>query len=218
MQMAAHDLRAPLMSIKLALEVLRKQHPTDRRHDGIKAVTRNIDRLIVFIEDLLTVDKLESGHLEIDSDYVDLYRVAEDAIDTIVAKAAEKDIVLKNQIEGAHLLGDKLRLQQVLTNLVSNAIKYSPENSEITVTSKISPTEVLICVNDSGPGIAPEKQSLLFDKFYQVAPTADERGFGLGLAICKLIVSTHGGRIGLQSEEGKGSTFWFTLPADNTPD
>jgi signal transduction histidine kinase len=120
-----------------------------------------------------------------------------------------------NNCSEVSLHADPARCQQVLINYLSNAIKFSPKQSQIEISDQIDPSNkkmLCILVRDQGPGVTAEQRQRLFERFYQTKSGKQSQGFGLGLAICKLIVETHGGQVGVESEPGKGSIFWFTLP------
>jgi signal transduction histidine kinase len=217
MQMVAHDLRSPLVAADLAVQGLTMETSsisTVGLKDRLDVVHRNLKRLIRFVEDLLTIDKLEAGKLELQFDIVDTRQVVSEAFEGVAAIAQEKGIKLVNEVPSTTTPADKHRLIQVLANLVSNAIKYSPRDSSIIVGAETAPRAIKYLVSDNGPGISLEQQAKLFQKFYQADQETASKGFGLGLAICRLIIEEHGGTIGVISEPGQGSTFWFTIPLD----
>jgi len=216
MRMVAHDLRSPLMSAQLSTEQL----IANAKDDDSKLIPRLEDLqhtcslLIGFVEDLLTVDKLEAGKLQLDWDSVEVSEVVHESLQQLSRLAQDKNITIQEQIQPGRALADHRRLLQVLNNLVSNAIKYSPEGADVIISSGVENGQMKISVRDNGPGIEANKQMSLFDQYYQTDQTHSSQGFGLGLAICKLIISEHNGLIGVDSTPGKGSAFWFTLPLD----
>jgi signal transduction histidine kinase len=218
MEMVAHDLRSPLMSAKLALDTFAIRGTADTeeaRVSRIASVRQNLSRLISLVEDLLAVDKLEAGKLELHRELFDATKVVNEAFASMESLAQNKQLTLNNAVSSAVVIEvDKSRILQVLHNLISNAIKYSPNGTTISVTSEVRPQEVEFAVCDQGPGVPADKQAGLFSKFYQVSQADSVRGFGLGLAISKLIVEAHGGQIGIDSNYTSGSRFWFTIPSD----
>ncbi len=115
------------------------------------------------------------------------------------------------------VVADRVRILQVLTNLISNAIKYSAEGGKIEISGRIKDSSVTVAVKDNGRGIDEQELPFVFDKFFQASNSSGSRGFGLGLAISKLIIVSHGGNLGAESAAGSGSTFWFSLPLDEEP-
>jgi signal transduction histidine kinase len=220
-QMLAHDLRAPLMSIKLTLDQLPRPETRDSQttHDNyVAGMNTSLTRLIALIEDLLTIDKLESGKLDLSLDYIDLLPTVQEAVQSLEPQAAAKKIICQVNMQPLNVVADRTRIVQVVTNLLSNAIKYSPEGGVITITSETDADLVRVLVKDQGPGIPESKQESVFDKYFQVENADQGKGFGLGLAICKMIVTRHEGKIGVTSQPGQGCTFWFTLPLDVADD
>jgi two-component system sensor histidine kinase VicK len=136
----------------------------------------------------------------------------DEAIEGLSANERSKNLTLRNHVQSLQIVVDKQRMLQVLTNLLSNAIKYSPSAAAIIVSSSVHDGSAEISVTDEGVGIAHVWQGELFERFYQVETGKAGEGYGLGLAICKLVISKHGGDIGVVSEPGKGSRFWFRLP------
>src|SRR5262249_14161535 len=146
------------------------------------------------VEDLLTIDRLEAGKLDLDLELVALDGVVQEAFDTLRAKAGQKSLLLESEVGTAQVVADRMRIMQVMMNLVSNAIKFSPSEGRIRVDCRTGDNKLTVSVADQGPGIAKAKQNDLFERFYQVerfnqtAKPDDAKGFGLGLAICKMIV------------------------------
>ncbi len=216
--MVSHDLRAPLLSANISLDLLlrddvfgsREEH--DRKVHGIK---RNLTRLTSFVEDLLAIDHLESGSLKLSLEMVDLQDVAEEAIDNLSVQAREKNLTVKNELSTQEVVADKSRLHQVLVNLISNAIKFSPDGGTVVLSATAADQMVTVSVIDEGPGIPVAEQARLFEKFHQLEMPDLPKGFGLGLFICKLIIERHDGQVGVESQPGKGSRFWFSLPLDD---
>jgi len=218
MEMVAHDLRSPLMSSQISLELLTSDKvpeppPAAKRH--IVGVKHNIALLVGLVNDLLTVDKLEAGKLELGPEDFSVSRLVDEASETVAGLALRRHIEVINNCSPARAHADKARVTQVIINYLSNAIKFSPKNSKITISDLIdpqSPHMLCISVQDEGPGIEESQRRRLFERYYQAKSGRESKGFGLGLAICKLIVESHGGRVGVESEVGKGSVFWFTIP------
>lgn len=212
----SHDLRTPLTSLQGYLSLLQRGAygeltPTavDRTEMAEKAVTR----LIKLINDLLDLEKLESGKFDFEPRDVQCSAIIQPCINSVSGMAEEKQIALLPSREPLYVHCDPERIEQVLINLLSNALKYSPNGAEIYIRTANEGDFVRWSVIDNGPGIPAEVRQAIFERFQQVS-SEDRRkgGTGLGLAICKAIVEQHGGTIGVDSELGKGSTFWFTLP------
>ena len=217
MGMIAHDLRAPITSAQLSLNLLLESHKDQTVAAESKRISRvrdNLGRLLALIEDLLTIDKLQQGKLELNCDWVDVRTIVEESFGILRPVASAKDISMINEAGESLIDADKKRLLQVFQNLLSNAIKYSSPGGLITVRTQLEPKHIKMMVVDQGTGIPEDKQAMLFEKYYQVDKSDASLGFGLGLAISKLIVTAHGGSIGVESVAGQGSTFWFTLPLD----
>ena len=220
MNVAAHELKTPLVPIKGYLGIMEDDILSEGDKDTKKimeVISRNIKRLENLINDILDISKLESGGMKFSMERLDVGEVIENSVQDMASFAYQKGLVIESQIsEGLPPVnGDKQRLTQVITNLINNAIKFTEEGS-IRVTAEERDNEVVVSVKDEGIGIPGDKISNLFTKFYQVDSTLSRRygGTGLGLAICKGIVRYHGGRIWVESSEGKGSRFSFTLPLE----
>lgn len=212
----SHDLRNPLSVIALVLQVARQEAELSRHPnpDSIRRGLRAIAAMERLIEDLLDVARIDAGTLVLNKGPIDVASIVRDIVELNAPLAAEKAISLEPQLDAMTIVeGDRHRLVQVITNLLGNAIKFTPKQGAIVVRCQRLDDEVRVSVQDSGPGIEPENLPHVFDRFYQ----SDRRrgGAGLGLAIAKGIVDQHEGRIGVESTLGKGSDFWFTLPAAN---
>jgi PAS domain S-box-containing protein len=212
----AHDLRNPLNTVTMAVSLMLETYPPERVQERrqVEIVRRAADRMNRMIQDLLDVNRMESGRLTTDLKPETPAALVNDTIDMLRPLAAGSAIRLDTSIEPdlPHVLADSARVQQVLSNLVGNAVKFTPRDGRITVCAESGDGEVLFSVIDTGPGIAAEQLPHIFGRFWQ-AKTSDHRGIGLGLAIAKGIVEAHNGRIWVESHVGLGSTFYFTLPA-----
>jgi len=214
MEMVAHDIRSPLMSSQVSLEVLSDKRigelPAMAKRQ-VDALTANIRRVISLTSDLLAVDKLEGGSIEVDKELIDIFDVVEENLTGLSELALKKNITLVNECQHVKLLADRLRLGQVITNIVSNAIKFSPSDQWIRVLSSVNESYLTVSIIDNGSGIPKKHQQRIFEKYTQLDNGAG-KGFGLGLAICKLIIDSHDGGIGVTNESGAGARFWFRLP------
>jgi PAS domain S-box-containing protein len=215
--MVSHDLRTPLTSIKGTLTLINVgaiDMATPFGKERVAAAERNLERLIKLVNDLLDLEKMEDGKLALQLDFVNVHDVVTRSIESVRVFGEQKQIEMRPALQPAEILGDEDRLVQVLVNLLSNAIKFSPNGSRVTVTTKINASFCVFAVADSGPGIPPEQRAVLFQRFQQLEVTRSQHksGSGLGLSISKAIVEGHNGTIGVESEPGKGSTFWFQIP------
>jgi PAS domain S-box-containing protein len=209
--MITHDLRMPLTSIKGFAQMLERQGIY--RETFVRQIISNADQLQRLISDLSDVTRIRSGILEIEPAATDLISLARAAIESAQAASEGHTLHLDASPELIRGSWDSARVTQVLQNLVSNAIKYSPDGGEIRLRMRQRAGDVLVEIEDQGIGIASEDLQNLFDPFYRVASAgATATGLGLGLAISKAVVEAHGGEIWIESEPGQGSTFSFTLP------
>jgi two-component system phosphate regulon sensor histidine kinase PhoR len=215
----SHELRTPLNSIKGFLSMVlagRAGELTDRQREFLTIVSGQAEYLLVAFNDLVEYSRIQIRRDGMDCEPVLLRNVAECISVRLLPLAASKHIRISNTVP-EHLppvRGDVLRLEQVVSNLVTNAVKFSPEGSTVTLWARTQDSDVRFSITDEGIGIAAEQQERIFDAFYQVSagPARLHDGMGLGLAICRHIVEGSGGRLFVESEEGKGSSFTFVLP------
>ncbi len=215
----SHELRTPLSIIKGNVETLldgAKDDPAVSER-FLRGILKHANRLAWLIDDLLTISRLESGKVALNIQEVFLGGLVSRAFEDLSARAAERQVRLLNEVPaGLATQADPDRLLQVLVNLLDNAIKYGDAQGEVRAGGRLSPQgEVEMWVADSGPGIPAEAQPRVFERFFRVdrARSRDQGGTGLGLAIVKHIVLSHGGKVWLESQPGRGSTFFFSLPA-----
>jgi PAS domain S-box-containing protein len=216
----SHELRTPLTSIKGSLGLLLGGAGGDlpEKIKGLLGIAQsNTDRLIRLINDILDISKIEAGRVELSREPLDLRETIRAAVKSLEGMAKPVKVRLKVAVpkEKLMVMGDADRLSQVIVNLVSNAIKFSPIGSTVEVSAEQHHHVIEVNVTDEGAGIPMEHQAKLFTKFYQVDSSSSraKSGTGLGLAISNALVKEHSGLMGVESLEGKGSRFWFTLPA-----
>jgi len=216
----SHELRTPLVAISSSLSVMLSDAfgPLPAKLEEFLAIVeRNLNRLSRLIDDLLDMSKLEAGKLQLRRTPVSIEKILAESVETLTGWANTKAIKIEKRIEANLPVAnvDPDRITQIATNLISNAIKYSPQNSTVAVEASLSKTktEIEIRVADSGMGIEAEHVTKIFDKFYRIEnKVTGIAGVGLGLAIVKELVTLHGGRVWAESEKNKGSRFIFTLP------
>jgi PAS domain S-box-containing protein len=219
--MVSHDLRTPLNSIQMTLSITQEEAQLGESLsadalEGLTIAQNSASRLLALVNNLLDLEKLESGQFELLARERALYPVLEEAVGSVSMLAQQMKIVINLEAaRDTQAYFDDERVMQVVINLISNAIKFSPRSSTITVTAKSTGDFVRLTIADQGRGIPEQLRGQIFERFRQVLPQDQYvmKGSGLGLAICKSIVERHMGNIGVQSVESQGSTFWFTLPA-----
>jgi PAS domain S-box-containing protein len=219
--MVSHDLKNPLTSILGLLSLLERGVLGEISDHGKKlavAAQAECGTMLRLLDDFLDIKRIESGGFELQPQQFELNQTIDNVVASMSLRASEKHIQLDADCEKITCLADEQRIMQVLDNLVSNAIKFSPENSTVKIGAKENEKDTLVWVEDQGRGIPAEQKKRIFAKFAQVdaSDSKELKGTGLGLAICKSIVEHHGGSIGVESELGKGSKFWFTIPKRKT--
>jgi signal transduction histidine kinase len=212
----SHDLGSPLQGIQIMAELIPKLGPVNQaQQDAVVDITRMVAKTATLVHDLLDLGKIEVG-VEMEMEPCQLATVINEAVEVLEERAKAKEIALQITLPQTlpFVRGNPIRLGQVVTNLVGNAIKFTPSGGMVTISAWETEGEVAVEVSDTGIGIAPEDQAHIFDKFYRVKSTqvSGIEGTGLGLAIVKSIVEGHSGRVWVESEPGQGSTFSFALP------
>ena len=214
----SHELRTPLTSIKAFAEILLDNvgEDVETQTEFLEIINKESDRLTRLINNLLDLSRIEAGRMKWESEQIDLYEIAESALNALRGSAEKKGLLVEaNLEEDLPTVGDKDKLIQVVTNLLGNAIKFTSEGGKIVVTAQRKDLlTARILVKDSGVGIAPEFHESIFEKFSQVdsSETRDIKGSGLGLPIARSITEHHGGKLFVESEAGEGSTFIIELP------
>lgn len=219
LSIASHELRTPLTSIKGSLSLLRSGvvgKLNDMAENLLQIAETETDRLIRLINDILDLAKIEARKLPLSVGWHSMPALVETTFQSLQGLASQMQVELvSTQVPKVEAYIDKDRIHQVLTNLLSNALKHSPKGAPVVVHCDLTAqNELLIEVKDSGRGIDPQDQELIFQKFRQITNPKNPlvKGTGLGLAIAKAVVEEHGGQIGVRSQPGQGSVFYFTLP------
>lgn len=213
---ASHELKTPITSLKAALQMIERMTMQNDEmkpiqgfvHKGIKQV----DKLIELIKDLLEVTKIQAGKLELKKTRFTLDDLVKECSEDLQIQSEKHRIIIEGE-KGVTVYADRNRLEQVIINLVSNAVKYSPGAEKVIITVSHTDNDIQVAITDFGIGIPKDKLPFLFDRFYRVDDTSQRySGLGLGLYISAEIVRRHSGNIGIDSTPGEGSTFWFTIP------
>lgn len=217
-QMIVHDLRSPLTAIGMTLELLGQFVPGDEPGvaDLLRGAQLGTQEMAGLIAQLLDISRMEAGQMPLRRLRGDLVDLAEAVQQSVAPLAGQRRVVLQSSgpVMASH---DGELVTRVLRNLLVNAFKFSPDGTEVRVGLGCDGGEARVTVTDSGGGIASEDHAKIFEKFGQAGNRPKRHGTGLGLAFCKLAVAAHGGRIGVESQVGQGSTFWFTLPLESEP-
>lgn len=219
----SHELRTPLHTIIGFSEVLTEQLEgalNEKQHRFVGHILQDARHLLELINEILDISKIESGRLELKREGFDFGRCIEEVMAGIRQHAAAKNITFENKNSfRTALYADRLRVKEILYNLLNNAVKFTPENGSVWVESAVEGDSLHVSVCDTGIGIAEEEQSSIFDKFYQVQDPArgGREGTGLGLPISKHLIELHGGTISVESRPGQGSRFKLTFPLVQVP-
>jgi PAS domain S-box-containing protein len=217
--MASHDLKVPLASIRMLHKMLLVGvygPVSDQAKEKLTEAQINTERLLALIQGLLDMERLESNPLELKTEPIFVDDIIDSALKSVAGFAEQQSVNLQVQPhDNLKLAVDGDKLVQVMVNLLSNAIKFSPAGESVTITVERTASNLMLTVNDRGPGVPPELEQVIFEKFktFAGANNANRSGTGLGLAICKLLVERHDGEIGLNAKNGEGTTFFVKLPS-----
>ena len=216
--MVSHDLRSPLTAILGYVELLSRAGPVnEQQREFIHRVQYSVNNITALINDLLDLGRVEAG-FDTRNEIVHLPPIIHEVVDSLQKRITEKEhtLILDLPQDLPAVLGNPIRLRQMLSNLINNAIKYTPNHGQISILSNAEDGQVIVRVQDNGPGILPAEQPFVFDRFYRGSNIPyDTPGSGLGLAIVQSIVQNHQGRIWLESTPGQGTTFTVVLPTSD---
>jgi two-component system cell cycle sensor histidine kinase/response regulator CckA len=213
----SHELRTPLAGIKgyttLLMDYYNKLKRT-QKWESLVAIDSSTDRLTDLIDHLLDISRMDSGLFKLKLQPINLNELLTAAMNEAKLRSPKFEFKKKMDKRLPRVTGDPQRLRQVIDNLIDNAVKYSKERTEIILRTEIRPEEVLVSISDHGMGITATELTKIFDRFYRIEERLkkDPGGLGLGLSLCKSLVEAHGGKIWVESEVDKGSTFYFTIP------
>ena len=213
----SHELRTPLTSILAFVETLADGAIDDQGNNRrfLDVIRKNAERMHLLINDISELSSIEAGKVKVDSKQVEVHFLVSDILTNLSAVAGKRKITLVNDVpENAICVADPVRLEQMLTNLIDNAIKFNRAEGTVTVEFHAGPLEDVISVSDTGEGILKERQERIFERFYRIdkARSREVGGTGLGLAIVKHLARLHGGEVSVSSVVGEGTTFRIALP------
>jgi two-component system, OmpR family, phosphate regulon sensor histidine kinase PhoR len=212
----SHEFRTPISSIKLIAETLIDGAPEDTEvyKDFLQRINVEVDKLTHMTNELTELSRMENKETTLDRNSLKIDGLVRQVVQRLQAQSDKKNLTLSMDIEPAlpDLVIDQYRVEQVLLNIIHNAIKFTDAGGSIKVSVRKQDNNILFSVSDTGIGIPANEIQRIFERFYKVNKARDDEGVGLGLAISRHIIAAHGGRIWVESVEGKGSTFFFTLP------
>ncbi len=219
--MVVHELKTPLTSLKGYAYLLRKRHAKAADEQAVQLSLRmeqQITKLTDLVDDFLDVSRLAGGMLQFHESYFDFDALVTEIVQE-VQLVSEQQVIQSEGKTGQQVWGDRMRVGQVITNFLTNAMKYAPQSKYILLKTQASDTDVILSVKDFGPGIPKELRKKIFDPFYRIEKTEmrETPGLGLGLHIASEIIKRQDGQIWVESEEGQGATFYFTLPLERKP-
>lgn len=212
---ASHELKTPMTSIKGYIQLLERsldKEDMETTRVRLHKVQNQVEKLNLLVADLLDISKIESGKLKFNKKYFSFDKILDHIVEIMEQANPQVKFIKKGQIN-TEIFGDEMRIEQVIINFITNAIKYAPDSDEVHFTSELRGDEIYFSVKDFGIGMAKEHQQQIFDKFYRVEETSERfQGLGIGLYICQEIIERHEGKIGVNSEPDEGSEFYFTIP------
>lgn len=214
---ASHELKTPLTSVKGYIQLLERglsKGDIDNVKSHLSKAQVQLEKLNGLIADLLDISKIESGKLKFNKQYFDIDPLLDSIIEVIHQSNPDFRIIKEGKVN-AKVFGDEMRIEQVVVNFLTNAIKYSPGTTEAHMKVRLENNELYLGVKDTGIGMQPEQVKRVFEKFYRVEETSHRfQGLGIGLYISSEIIKRHGGQINVKSVYGEGSEFYFTIPVD----
>jgi len=213
----SHQLKTPLTSLRMSIHLLLEERVgtlNEKQTELLAAARDDSERLVGILDDLLDLDRIESGKSHVSPEPVSPQVLVQDAIEPFLVEAKDKGVTMANAVPDdlPEVMADAEKIRHVFTNLLSNALRFTSPGGLVTVRASLEPNHLTFSVEDTGNGIPAEYLDHLFEQFYRVPGQDEKSGVGLGLAIVKEIIQAHGGEVSAQSEIGKGSTFRFTLP------
>lgn len=209
--LASHELKTPLTSLNGYLQILEKASQDQKSKHIIDKAAQQVKKLKMLINDLLDITKIQAGKLPLTIELSDIKSVIDDTIELMIHAHPRHEFVFHTKIETLNIEIDAQRIEQVLINLLTNAIRYSPLSNLVEILLEAGNNQVIISVRDKGLGIPEDKLEIIFSRFFRMEETSTP-GLGLGLFLCSEIVQRHGGRIWVESKVGEGSIFRFSLP------
>lgn len=214
---ASHELKTPLTSVKGYVQLLERsvnKGDTETVKKHLVKAQMQLEKLNSLIADLLDISKIESGKLKFNKQDFCVDMLVDNVIEVMSQSNPDFKIVKKGKA-GCAIYGDEMRIEQVIVNFLTNAIKYSPGTDQVQLTINVNENELYVAVKDYGIGMLPEQLNHVFDKFYRVEETSQRfQGLGIGLYISSEIIKRHGGQVGVNSTYGEGSEFYFLMPID----
>lgn len=217
--MVSHDLRSPLATMHTFLDMITTDFygstpPAERKQ--AEKIQVLLDRLLALIDDILSFEKMEAGDIPLSLSEVAVQDVIDESIHSVSAAANSANVSFEVNCDAPDIMADQQKLTRAITNLLANAIKYSPQGEKVSIKASKNEEQhsVSVEIRDCGPGVSDEQKEIIFEKFRQAASPQTKEGIGLGLAICRKIIEQHGGKIGVKDADGGGSVFWLELPIE----